>query len=163
MEKKNDLLPVASSVPVLTKSGQQDLCEKILQQVENGEINPLYAAAVVKGLIESLTNALKDSRMFDGVQKESEKFGKEKIICQGATFQICETGVKYDFDACGDPVYNELAKQKAELDEKLKERTAFLKTIKQPITLVDDNTGEVVSIYAPVKASTTSFKITFAK
>lgn len=48
MEKKNDLLPVVSSIPVLTKSGQQDLCEKILQQVENGEINPLYAAAVVK-------------------------------------------------------------------------------------------------------------------
>lgn len=163
MEKKNDLLPVVSSIPVLTKSGQRDLCEKILQQVENGEINPLYAAAVLKGMIESLTNALKDPRMFDGVQKEGEKFGKEKIICQGATFSICETGVKYDFDACGDPIYNELAKQKAELDEKLKERTAFLKTIKQSMTVVDDNTGEVASIYAPIKSSTTSFKITFAK
>ncbi len=161
-QNKNELLPVVSAIPVLTKGGQKELAEKIVAQVENGEINPLYAAAMVKGLIDGLQSVLKDKRLFEGVQKECEKFGKEKVVCYGASFQICETGVKYDFEACGDPVYDDLSQQKVVLEEKIKERTTFLKGVKGKMTIVDDATGEVVTLSAPVKTSSTGFKILFA-
>jgi hypothetical protein len=98
------------------------------------------------------------------VVNELQKYSaKEKIISYGTEFTLKETGVKYDYSKCGDAVLLDLMKQVEELNTKIKERQAFLKSIKDVEFIVDTRTGELCEIHPPQKTSTTSYVITFAK
>jgi hypothetical protein len=88
--------------------------------------------------------------------EEAAKYGKS-FEHYNAKFEVKEMGVKYDFTQCGDPIYNKLAEELAELEKQVKDRQAFLKTV-QPGTqlLIED---EVVTLYPPIKTSTTSITV----
>jgi len=87
---------------------------------------------------------------------EAAKYGKS-FEHYNAKFEVKEMGVKYDYSNCGDPIYNRLAEELAELEKKVKDRQAFLKAV-QPGTelLIED---EVIVLYPPVKTSTTSITV----
>ena len=92
------------------------------------------------------------------------KYGKGEIpTSSGASFQVKETGVKYDFSQCNDPVWNNLKEQADRINEQLKEREKYLKVIKNPKTEIDEETGEVYTIIPPTRTSTTSYTVTFKK
>ena len=65
---------------------------------------------------------------------EQDKYGKEQMTYQGASFDIKEAGVKYDYSNCEDVIWNDIDKHIQELTEQRKEREAFLKTIKERFT-----------------------------
>ena len=69
-----------------------------------------------------------------------------------------EVGVKYAYEDSGDPVWNELSKQSAELSERLKERQKFLQAIPYDAGVVDAETG--VFITRPPKTSKSKVKVT---
>ena len=73
---------------------------------------------------------------------------------------MSELSTKYDYFNCQDVAWNDLTKQITELTEKRKEREAMLKTIKEPITLVDEPTGETWTLNPAIKTSTSGIKIT---
>jgi hypothetical protein len=47
------------------------------------------------------------------------------------------------------------------LKSTLKDRETFLKSIKAPMQMIDENSGEVYTIYPPKKTSSTTLKVTF--
>ena len=94
---------------------------------------------------------------------EQDKYGKERMSYHGATFDIKEAGVKYDYSQCQDVIWNDIDKKMQMLTERKKEREAFLKTIKERFTFVDESTGEIVTIYPAQKKSTTTYAITWSK
>ena len=145
-----------------SKEEQAVLSSAMINSVLDGEIDPIKAVVQAKSLVETLTLFLKDKGVNDLVIREVEKYGKQTSK-DGATISIKEVGSKWDYSECGDPIYNRLFSQKAEIEEKLKEREALLKATREPRTEVDEETGEVYTVNPPSKISTTSYAITFQK
>ena len=143
-----------------SKEEQAVLSSAMINSVLDGEIDPIKAVVQAKSLVETLTLFLKDKGVNDLVLREVEKYGKQTSK-DGATIAIKEVGSKWDYSECGDPIYNRLSSQKAEIEEKLKERESLLKATKEPRTEVDEETGEVYTVNPPSKSSTTSYAITF--
>ena len=143
-----------------SKEEQAVLSSAMINSVLDGEIDPIKAVVQAKSLVETLTLFLKDKGVNDLVLREVEKYGKQTSK-DGATISIKEVGSKWDYSECGDPIYNRLSSQKAEIEEKLKEIEALLKATKEPRTEVDEETGEVYTVNPPSKSSTTSYAITF--
>ncbi|MGE4308971.1 hypothetical protein [Bacteroides sp.] len=145
-----------------SKEEQAVLSSAMISSVLEGEIDPIKAVIQAKSLVETLTLFLKDKGVNDLVLREVEKYGKQTSK-DGATISIKEVGSKWDYSECGDPIYNRLSAQKAEIEEKLKERESLLKATKESRTEVDEETGEVYTVNPPSKSSTTSYSITFQK
>jgi hypothetical protein len=104
-----------------------------------------------------IDDILKDDLIDHHFLKEFLLYEKEKTIeINGAKLSQFETGVKYHYEDSGDPVWNDLVKKIAELDEKRKEREKFLQNIPYDAGIVDSETG--VFLTRPPKTSKTKVK-----
>jgi len=138
-------------VSVLTKS--------VKNMVLDGEINPLEVAISLKGM-EAFTKSLRsDPLIQDATLEELERYGGKLIHFAGAKFSIREVGVSYDYTECQDPTWDFLNEQMDKLKEKMEEREKFLKSLRKSETMVNDETGEVYTIYPPVKKSKTGYAV----
>ena len=154
-------LPRTIDYPV-TRAEQSRWAAELARPLVEGEVNPLEFIVKLKGLQQALSIVEKDRDVRDVVLTEIYKHGKQ-ATWSGATIATRETGVRYDYTACGDPVYDDLARQREELDKRLKEREAFLRTVPDGTTLVWDETGEVVALHPPVRVGAESYAITYPK
>lgn len=146
----------------VNKTEQIDLANKLIIPVLDGDIDPIEATVKAKSLIEALKNFVDDDRLKDCTLSEIEKYGKE-ASWNGAKLAVKEVGVKYDYTDCCDPVYQELINQKQLLDKKIKERETFLKSLSERTIIVDESTGEVLTIFPPIRTATQGYTITFSK
>lgn len=138
---KNDISAIASNV------------------VENVLIhgNPLKVAESIK-IMEEIIDAVKSDKRFKSYAlDELSKHGKCFISDRGVKIEPMESGGRYDFKTCGDPVV-------IELEAKLKERQEFLKKLPKDGMNIVTSEGEVIHVFAPAKPATTStYKVTFPK
>ena len=114
---------------------------KILKQLK-------YVEKVIKELLTD--HELDNHFLEEGYKYEGESF--EHLDCK---FSIKETGVKYDYDACGDPVWNDLTAEMNELKDKIKTREKMLQNAGEGF--VDQNSG--VFVTAPPKSSKTKLTV----
>lgn len=147
-----------------SKTEQTELAKNFALLLIEGEVSPLEAAAKLRSMKEVIELTLKDKEVNEIIISEIGKYGKgETPSAFGAKFQVKETGVKYDFSQCNDPIWNQLKAEADAISEKMKEREAYLKVIKERKTEIDNETGEVYEILPPLRTSTTSYSITFGK
>jgi hypothetical protein len=145
-----------------SKVAIDNLAKTIIKPVMDGNADVIKSIATIRAVQEALDKVSETLKPL--VVNELQKYSaKEKIISYGTEFTLKETGVKYDYSKCGDAVLLDLMKQVEELNTKIKERQAFLKSIKDVEFIVDTRTGELCEIHPPQKTSTTSYVITFAK
>ena len=98
----------------------------------------------------------------DEIERNGEK-GKY-TSGRGVKFEVAETGSAYDFSKCEDPILVELEAKAKEAADQLKQRKDFLKTVPPSgLSILNETTGEVVTIYPPSKSSKSSFKVTLPK
>jgi len=150
----NQWLPSKVAIDTLAKS--------IIKPITEGEVDVIKSIATIRAVQEALDKVADTIKplVVDALHKYS---AKEKIVVNGTEFTLKEVGVKYDYANCGDFVLLDLMKQVEELNIKIKERQAFLKSIKEVEFIVDTRTGELCEIRPPKKTSSTSYVITFAK
>lgn len=154
---------IIKTIPA-NKTEQKALASHLAESVLNGDINPVDAVVQAKSLSETINAFLKDTAIIESVINECEKYGKgETPSFKGATIQVRETGVKYDYSVCHDPEWDELNAQLQDIKESMKVREAYLHAIGKPKTEVDEQTGEVYTLYPAVRTSTTTYAITFKK
>lgn len=130
----------------------------IAQNIKDGNYDSL------KGLVL----ALKGKELFSELEKQLRPIAEYDYLNKiGKNYQLHDTSIdeaatktEYDFSVCQDPVYNELEKQAAEVKEKIDERKKFLKTITKKMTIVDEETGEVSTLYPPNKLQKMGLKVT---
>ena len=134
----------------LTKSEIEALSVDLLNPVLEGEVDPVSHVVKLKAMQETIKRTLDDDRMKDAVLSE-------------ITVKIKETGVSYDHSNCNDPVYARLIEERMLLDAKIKEREAFLKTVPDNTTVIDDETGEIYTIHPAIRMAKMSYSITFNK
>jgi hypothetical protein len=147
-----------------TKSERKAFAMEVLEQLEEGNYNPLQMHVSIKNmeaLLKTFTDK-KDSpeiaeRYGKIVLEEAEKNGK-KFEMYNAGFQIKETGTTYDFTVCNDPVMADLLRMQEEIKAKVKERGDFLKTLPDEGMEVRHE-DELITIYKPAKSSTTTLAV----
>ena len=139
-----------------TKAERQDFAQSVVNGLKEGLSDPLKVHLQVKCMEDLIKQITSHPDYKDLTLDEAAKYGKS-FEHYNAKFEIKEMGVKYDYSNCGDPIYNQLAEELAELEKKVKNRQAFLKAV-QPGTelLIED---EVIVLYPPIKTSTTSITV----
>ncbi len=143
-----DLKPTKTDIKIAT--------DILIQQVDNGEVNPIDAALQLKVMEEFIKDAREKLNKY--TIDELYKYQACKVNIYDAKIEIAETGVKYDYST--DIVWQKLKQDNELTSSALKEREDLLKKIPAGSQLVDEN-GEVAT--GPTKTSTTSYKITLAK
>lgn len=143
-----------------TKEQRQSFVTDIVTQVNNGEVDVLKIHKEVKSLEEIVKAITSNEDYKKALLTEAKKNGK-KLNFANAEFQIKEAGVKYNYLQCNDELYNKFKDEQLELDQKIKDREAFLKAIPSVgLPVLNETTGEVVTIYPPAKSSTTTVQVT---
>ena len=157
MENVN--LPVAFAG--MTKTQITIAADLIVQNVlETGNILEVVEQIAA---LEAFIKQIKGSDEFKSYAlEEVAKHGKEFKSPSGAKIAPMESGINFTFDFCGDPELTEMLEQQEQLEIKISDRKAFLKTL--PVAgmeiLKDD---EIIHIYPPFKTSTSTYKVTLAK
>jgi len=128
----------------------------IIQAVQGGEINPLAVLVQLKAMEQATERIRKEIRpnMLIEIDKYPDTF--EYL---GNKITKAEHGMKYDFSNCGDPEWEQYEHDRLSAANSLKDREAFLKSLKEPIDIIDRRTGEVVTITPPTKKSTSGINI----
>lgn len=131
--------------------------DQMIESVRQGETNPLEVLVILKAFEKATERILKEVR--DNYVKEAANYPENSFEVYGAKIEKAEVGTKYDYSVCNDPVYQRLFDISFAANGQLKERENFLKSLKAPIKILDEETGELVEIKPPLKTSTTSLKV----
>jgi hypothetical protein len=152
-------LPVVTAG--MTKTQISIVADQSIKNVlEQG--NVLEAVEAIS-VMEAFIKQVKSSDEFKSYAlDEIAKHGKLFTSASGAKIAPMESGITYHFDFCNDSELNELIKQQEELEIKISDRKAFLKTL--PLSGMEiRKDDELIEIYPPVKTSTSTYKVTLSK
>ena len=161
MTTKPDIRDLVYYGSEVSKETIKETSLALLNDIDEGHMHPLQVAAQFKFIEEVMTNVKEELRQ--RVIAEQDKYGKQAMTYHGATFDIKEAGIKYDYSKCDDMIWNDLKQQLDALNEQIKEREAFLKTLKERFTYIDESTGEIFTLYPPQKKSTTTYQVSWSK
>lgn len=140
----------------VSKSGIDTFSKQLVSSVKNGEVNALELKAFLKTMEKIIEVVDKETR--EDQVNEAMRYSERKFNAYGCEIEQCEVGTKYDYSVCGDPIYRFRLLALEDAKTKLDERTAFLKALKEPLTLVDEDSGEVATVRPPLKRSTAGLK-----
>lgn len=140
-----------------TKQQIQSLVRGVIDGVDNGDISALETFLLLKAW-EDVSEEIKKAVRSKAVAEASQYQGK--LTLHGNELETFEAGTKYDYSVCSDTVWERLDADANTAIEKRKGREALLRALKEPTTMVDELTGEVVTINPPLKTSTTTVKVT---
>lgn len=160
MESNNSLVAFVSSAN-LTKEAQGNLAESLVAQVKDGKVDAVTAFVQIKAIAEVCEQFMKNPAISEAVQSAVLVRGKDAAF-GGAKVGVSST-TRYDYASSGDPQYLELIKKKDIVAGQIKAREMYLKAITEDQTIVDRETGAIVTITPPAKAVSQSLKVTFDK
>ena len=141
-----------------TKDEIQNFSIKIISELESGRINPLDLLKQIK-CFEKVIEQTKDT-LSKMAREEAEKYGAKSFEYKGIKIELAEVGTKYDYSQCNDFVLAKVSEELSKLNESKKQRETFLKSLKEPISLVDEESGDIIQVLPPIKSSTSSLKVT---
>lgn len=130
----------------LNKSDINKQVENSYNDVVNGYTDPLEALVFAKKG-EALFKALSDKVR---PLAEEKDYGKNHSI-YSTEVKANTTGSGWDYTPCNDALYNDLLLEQTELKNKIKDREAFLQSIKTPLDTFDKDTGETFTINPPIR------------
>ena len=147
-----------STLRLLPFSKQQVevFADQIKNELESGNVNPLELAIYFKSIektVEKVSEKLKELAL-----QEAEKYGK-KFEFKGAEISISELGTIYDYSKTGDYEWERWDAAVKQDTDRRKERETMLKGLTGSLTIVNEETGEMETIYPPIKKSTTGISI----
>jgi hypothetical protein len=147
----------------ISKSSLKTLADETINSLlEQGGF--IYATERLSAMSEYIDGIRQDKRFVEGVRSEVELYGKMLITNNSSKVELAETGTKYDYSNCNDAEYFSLLADLEKAKEMVKVRESFLKGVpSKGFEVTDTTTGEIVTIYPPVKTSTSSFKVTLNK
>lgn len=130
--------------------------------IDNGQDVLKIADTIAK--IELFIKELKATPEYlDYLISEVAKYGKGMTTSTGTKLELAEVGTKYDFSQCNDPELKKMEQEFEVLEEKIKCRKDFLKTLSASGIDVMTEEGELVTLYPPSKTSKSSVKTTIIK
>lgn len=139
-----------------TKEEIKSFANGVIRSVKDGEVSAMDVHVTLKKLIaaaEIISDAIKAN-----VMKEVELYSEKEFEYDGAKIEKAEVGTKYDYSVCGSTDWERFNSDEQTASSRRKEVEAFLKTLKEPVSVADTQSGEILR--PPVKTSTSSIKVT---
>lgn len=139
-----------------TSSQIESFTRGIVNAVMEGNENPLNVMLQVRAM-ERACKAIAD-QIKDEIITEADKYPGVEFEFRGNKLVKGDVSTTYDYSVCND---TEWERRKVDADaakDRLSERESFLKGLKEPITVVDHLTGEVVTVRPPLKKTTPGVK-----
>ena len=150
--------PVASLRMLATTQAQIDFfSDGLIRSVKEGEVNPLEILVMLRAFDKVSKRVL--AEIDRNYLTEADKYPEKKFEFAGASIEKVEVGTSYDYTVCCDPIYEEREVAMNTAKTLLDERKEFLKALREPITLVIEETGEAVTVRPPLKKSTSGLKV----
>ncbi len=143
----------------ITREIVNEATTELLAPSIQGYTDPLLLFVNAKKIMHILENIV--SNIESDALEEAQKYGNRVFDYKGNTITLKEVGVKYDYSVCNDPKLSEIASQLESWKSKEKERHTFLKSLKSKTSLVDEESGEVISVLPPTKSSKTGIIVTY--
>lgn len=125
--------------------------------VREGHIDPIEVRVKMKAWEKAFKAA--ETAIAPEVEREAAKHGKA-FDFMGAKCEWVPTYTAYEYDGCGYPAWEEADAAERSAKSSKKDAETFLKNVKQSFTMVDDRTGEVITINPPLKKQTEGLRIT---
>lgn len=139
-----------------SKTGVERFSMQLINAVKAGEVNPLQLKALFKAL-EKVAEIV-DEVTYQNQLREADLYPQNKFHAFGFEIEKTEVGTKYDYLSCGDPIYDQRHAAVEAAKTLLDERASFLKSLRESLTVVDDESGEVATIQPPLKKSKPGLK-----
>ena len=148
-----------SYLTVLPSTGEEvkRFSTQIINQVKSGEENPLKLLVLLRSL-EATAEAIREG-IKNEIMTEVEKYSEKSFEAYGARLERSEVGVAYDYAATGDREWFIHKTGEEGAANRRKEREVFLRALREPMTVLDDQTGEVYEIRPPLKKSNSGVKV----
>lgn len=128
----------------------------IVQAVKSGNENPLDIMLQIRAMEKGFKRIL--DAIKDNVNTEADKYPGISFMYRGNELVKGDVSTTYDYSMCNDTVWERLKVDADSAKEKLSERETFLKALKEPITILDELTGEVVKVCPPLKKTVPGVK-----
>lgn len=132
---------------------------QIIKSVRDGNADPLEVLVMLRSL-EHVSELVREE-IEDNILKEAEKYPEKIIERYGAKIEKAEVSTRYLYNTAGDQEWERLDSDIKSLELRKKERETFLRALREPMTVVRPETGEVEEIKPPVKKSKTGVKVHF--
>lgn len=141
-----------------TKTNIAIFAKQIAQEVIDGNSEPIKMAVKLEALSQSCkaAKAIIEKDVLDAIAKN----GKDNATL-GATVAAMEGGVKYDYSNTKEWVA--LQEQIDDLLDYRKTLEENLRSLKEKIVIVDEETGEAFERFPPIKTSKSTYSITLGK
>ena len=161
-ENQNTFLAEVNAQESLTKTKVAEFAAKLIQLNNDGHVDTLTALARLEFLSQIIDQVKSNYRT--AAIDELELYGAEAksgITRFGVTFKQKETAVKYDFSQT--PTWMEIESKIENLKETQKALEIQLKGLSKPMTILDEQTGELTVMNPAIKSSKTTVEITLSK
>lgn len=145
-------LTTSTKLEVATRANQ------IIMAVQEGELDALKAKVICKGW-EQLAKQVQDGIDYYALNAATN-YGAKSFDVYGASVQMKETGVRYDYSNCGDKEWEDLTDQISALSERKKELEKVLVAHREKWVKTDMETGETYEVLPPVRTAKESLSIT---
>jgi hypothetical protein len=148
----------SSLMNLMPSTGDQvnSFAQGIIRAVKDGEENPLNVMLQIRAMSKAF-EVIKE-KINENVITEADKYPGTTFTYRGVELAKGDVKTEYDYETSGDTIWEQ---RKADFDAakaRLSERESFLKGLKEPMTIVDELTGEIVTIRPPVKKTTPGVK-----
>lgn len=140
-----------------TKQQIEFFSNAIVNSVQNGEANAIEVLVMLRALDAVSKKVL--SEIKGNIDSASDKYSEKSFEVFGARLEKGDTWTEYDYHTCADPEWERFRVDEKSAANSRKEREKFLRTLKEPMTVVDEESGEVYQIKPPLKRSTSGLKV----
>ena len=129
----------------------------IIEAVKQGQANPLEVLVMLRSL-EAVSELVREE-IEENIVTEANKYSEKTIEAYGARIEKSEVGTKYKYETSGDIEWEQVNSEFKSIERKRKEREEFLRALKEPMTAVNRETGEVYEIRPPFKTSKAGVRV----
>lgn len=141
-----------------TRDEMERFTASVIDSVKNGEVSPikiLMQLRAMEKVSEKIAEGIKEN-----VLNEADKYEK-KFSLYGNEIEKAEFATKYNYAMTGDREWEKLDAAFKTAESNRKDRETFLRSLKEPMEVLDRDTGELMVIRPPLKTSVSGLKISF--
>lgn len=129
----------------------------IINEVEEGRLDPLKVLTLCKAMEATSEKIIAGIKA--NVLNEASKYGEKPFMFNGCELHKTATKTDYDYESSNDKVLERLLSLEENIKRQVSNRKEMLKTLTEPINLIDEATGEVFEAKPPVKKQVLGVKV----
>lgn len=135
----------------------QFFASSIIEEVKSGNESPLRVLVQLRAMEKASKQILEALR--EEIVTAAEKYPAKDFELWGNRLEKGSVKTEYDYSVTGDSIWERLNTDFETAKARLDDRQKFLRGLKEPMTVVDELTGEVVTIRPPQKKEVEGVKV----